>query len=83
MTPEQKRYQQAHEIVEEALKLASGERRAYLDRACAGDEALRRDVERLLAADDRTDSFLEKPAMENLPGYSLRINRKEVGSRWF
>jgi serine/threonine protein kinase len=68
MTPEQKRYQQAHVIVEEALKLASGERRAYLDRACAGDEALRRDVERLLAADDRTDSFLEQPVMEKFAG---------------
>ena len=46
-----------------ALELASGEERAaYLDRACAGDPALRVRVEALLAAHGRPDSLLDEPA---------------------
>jgi hypothetical protein len=44
-----------------ALGKAPGpERRAFLDEACSGDEALRRRVERLLEADDRTAGILER-----------------------
>src|SRR5215213_7707780 len=38
------------------------ERAAYLDGACAGDAALRRRVEKMLAAQSRAHSFLEQPA---------------------
>src|SRR5581483_107414 len=51
MTPE--RYQQIGELCETALELEPGERAAFLDRACAGDEALRQEVESLLAADEQ------------------------------
>jgi serine/threonine protein kinase len=44
-----------------ALSKAPGvERRAFLDEACGGDEALRRRVEDLLEADDRTAGILER-----------------------
>jgi hypothetical protein len=66
MTPE--RYQRIQLLADIALKLDPDLRRAYLDEQCVGDVALRRDVERLLAADDRTDSFLEKPAIEKFAG---------------
>ena len=49
-------------IVEAALDLEPAERPAFVRRACAGDEDLRREVETLLAH-DRTDSFLETPAV--------------------
>jgi serine/threonine protein kinase/tetratricopeptide (TPR) repeat protein len=39
-------------------------RSAYLDRACAGDAALRRRVEALLAALEQAGSFLQQPAGE-------------------
>ena len=39
-----------------------GERRAFLDRACAGDGDLRRRVELLLAAHDRSTGILDQPA---------------------
>jgi serine/threonine protein kinase/WD40 repeat protein len=39
------------------------ERAAYLDRACAGDPALRRGVEELLAANGRSGSFMARPAL--------------------
>src|SRR5262249_43907215 len=37
-------------------------RSAYLDRACAGETALRQRVEALLAAFERAGSFLQQPA---------------------
>ncbi len=41
-------------------KAPGAERRAFLDEACGGDEALRLRVERLLEADDRTAGILER-----------------------
>jgi Leucine-rich repeat (LRR) protein len=40
------------------------ERAAYLDEACAGNEALRRRVEALLAAHEQVGGFLERPLVE-------------------
>jgi non-specific serine/threonine protein kinase len=51
-------------IHQAALDHDGDRRAAFLDRACAGDAALRRDVESLLAYDDRAKSFLELPAMD-------------------
>jgi len=45
-------------------KSATLDRSAYLDRACAGDEKLRRRVERLLRAESEVGDFLEAPAPE-------------------
>jgi hypothetical protein len=39
----------------------AGERRAFLEEACAGDLALRRRVERLLAAHLKTLGILDEP----------------------
>jgi eukaryotic-like serine/threonine-protein kinase len=43
-------------------KGSAGERAAYLNEACAGDEDLRRRVDRLLDAHPKVGSFLERPA---------------------
>jgi WD40 repeat protein len=52
----------------EALERAKGpEREAYLDQACAGNEALRRRLGALLQADESPDPFLE-PQVSDLPG---------------
>jgi predicted ATPase/serine/threonine protein kinase len=47
-----------------ALDRAAPERAAFLDEACAGDAALRRDVESLLAYDIQAESFMESPALD-------------------
>src|SRR5262245_37601310 len=47
-----------------ALDRAVSERVAFLDEACAGDLALRREVESLLAYDTCAESFMEAPALE-------------------
>jgi serine/threonine protein kinase/tetratricopeptide (TPR) repeat protein len=56
---------QANAIFMQALEQASAdERRAYIERACAGNAELRGQVEALLAADARAGSFLESPPVE-------------------
>jgi serine/threonine protein kinase/tetratricopeptide (TPR) repeat protein len=50
-------------ILAAAAALASSEERAaYLDQACAGDAALRQQVEGLLKAHDQAGHFLDRPA---------------------
>jgi len=47
-----------------ALELEPAARGAYLAEACAGDEELRREVESLLAYENETAGFIQKPALE-------------------
>src|SRR5881397_2621771 len=49
------------EVFTEAVQLPIAERAAFLDRACAGDEDLRRRIEALLKSNDRAGAFLEQP----------------------
>jgi non-specific serine/threonine protein kinase/serine/threonine-protein kinase len=62
MEPE--RWQEIERLYDSALNEEKGARAAFLERACKGDEALRRAVELLLAQNEKEDSFLESPAME-------------------
>ena len=48
-------------IFTRALNVPPQERDAFLDRACAGDEELRRKVDALLSAHDRLGNFMEEP----------------------
>src|SRR5499427_3639357 len=59
---------QVDEVVDEAIRRASGPDRArYLDEVCGGDLELRRRVERLLRAVSEAGSFLETPAQDPSP----------------
>ena len=58
-------FARAEPIVAEALALTAGARTAWLDQACAGDAALRREVESLLAFEHAAAAFLERPALED------------------
>ena len=62
MTP--KRWQQVKEIFHSALQHAPGERSAFLSTACGGDDALRKEVESLLAAHGKDGSFIDSPVYE-------------------
>jgi serine/threonine protein kinase/Tol biopolymer transport system component len=59
MTPA--RLEQIKEIFYGAVEQSPERRSEFLAGTCAGDEALRREVERLLAEHDRADGFLETP----------------------
>ena len=48
-------------IFEEALGQPAEARTAWVETACAGDEALAREVRALLAAHDTAGDFLERP----------------------
>jgi serine/threonine protein kinase/Tol biopolymer transport system component len=65
MTPE--RWQQVSRIYYDALARDSGERASFLREACQDDEALRRDVESLLAQPASAENFLGEPALAMAP----------------
>jgi serine/threonine protein kinase len=60
-------FQRLDALFDEALERPLAERAAFLDAACVGDTGLRREVERLLAADARASRFLEQPAVSPSP----------------
>jgi serine/threonine-protein kinase len=62
-------WRRIEELFHAALELAPAERAAFLDQHCAGDAALARHVERLLAADASPSGPLDDP---NLPIAELR-----------
>jgi serine/threonine protein kinase len=63
-TMDKQRWRQIEQIYFSALDLNAAQRSAYLDAACDGEAELRREVEALLASEDRAEGFLETPAME-------------------
>jgi tetratricopeptide (TPR) repeat protein len=58
------RWKQVDNLLQSALERPPGERDAFLKHACAGDEALEREVRSLLASQQQAGSFLESPALE-------------------
>jgi serine/threonine-protein kinase len=76
------------ELFLRALDLADpAERRRFIDRACAGDAALRDGIERLLAWHARGEGWLEEPIPERLaaaspasPSGEARAARHRVGA---
>jgi len=54
------RWREVDQLLEAAIEHEPGERPAFLDKACAGDDSLRREVESLLAAHEQAGSFIEE-----------------------
>jgi len=55
----------ANSLFLDAIEMSSPDQRvAFLDEACAGDPALRAEVEQLLKAHDDAGSFLERPLLD-------------------
>jgi len=72
MTPE--RWKLIKGVLERALELGAGERSAFLDRACADDQTLRKEVEQFLACgEDMRPSFLVSPPLVH---HSLALGTK-------
>ncbi|HVH71090.1 MAG TPA: protein kinase, partial [Candidatus Dormibacteraeota bacterium] len=64
MTPEE--WQRVRPILESALELELDSRAGFVDRACAGDEGLRQEVQSLLAQHQQAHGLMEQPALEAL-----------------
>lgn len=62
MDPE--RWKQIDELFGAALQVGLEERAAFLDKACVGDEDLRREVETLLASDRKEQGYIEEYPMK-------------------
>jgi eukaryotic-like serine/threonine-protein kinase len=60
MKPE--RWRQVDQIFQAALERAPKERSAFINKTCGADDSLRREVEKLLAADGQAGSLIETPA---------------------
>ncbi|MCI0390107.1 MAG: hypothetical protein MOB07_15255 [Acidobacteria bacterium] len=83
MNPE--RWEQIEKLYHATLEREPGDRMTFLDRACAGDETLRRQVAALLACDDRAASFIESPVLAfaagGLAGESLATAQSQASAR--
>jgi Tol biopolymer transport system component len=60
------RQRQITQLCHAALERDASDRAAFLREACAGDDALRQEVESLLRYEDAGDQFLERPALEEV-----------------
>src|SRR5262245_24306471 len=58
------RWRQIEELCQAALDRTEEQRASFLDARCAGDEALRREVESLLRYQEPANNFIEAPALE-------------------
>ncbi len=63
------RWQQIKEIFHASLEREPGERSVFLAQACAGDDALRGEVEALIKAHESEGSFIDSPAYEAAAGW--------------
>ena len=77
MDPE--RWQRIKEVLHSALERPPQERASFLTDACAGDSALRLEVDTLIASHERAAGFIESPAFE-LMAESLDETQSMVGS---
>jgi hypothetical protein len=66
------RWQEIERLYHAARGLDRDARPAFLAKACAGDEDMRREVESLLVQADQDESFLESPAIEVAAGALAR-----------
>ena len=75
MTPE--RWQQVGKLYQAAVELAVEERSAFLGSACENDQALRQEVESLLAAKDGAGDFLAAGALNDAAIASLMLKERK------
>src|SRR5215471_1088072 len=52
------------QLFQAAVEVDKDKRATFLDRECEGDEEMRREVEVLLAYDQKAEDFIESPAFE-------------------
>jgi non-specific serine/threonine protein kinase/serine/threonine-protein kinase len=61
------RWQRLNELFHAAVAVDPAQRASFVEQACAGDAALRAELEALLRADASADHFLEADAIRQLP----------------
>src|SRR4030095_1036856 len=66
-------------IFHEALARAPAEREAFVAEACAGDEALQHEIQRLLAAHEDAGAYFEPPNSPQIEAELARLKPEETG----
>src|SRR5262245_59524365 len=56
------RWEKAKQLYQEALGKDPAERAAFVEQGCGGEEELLREVQSLLAYEERAEHFMERPA---------------------
>ncbi|MGH9843697.1 MAG: serine/threonine-protein kinase, partial [Blastocatellia bacterium] len=79
MTPE--RWKKLDALFHEALELQGEARAAHLAKVCDGDEQLRAEAEKLLAAHERESSFIDSPILAEVAEPTDDGNESLVGRR--
>ena len=59
-----KRFQRIDQLLDAVFELEDHQIPAFLDQACAGDETLRTEIERLIASDKRDRALINSPAFQ-------------------
>ncbi len=65
---DQGRWKDVSRLYHAALERSADDRRAFLEQACAGDEALRGEIESLLGSEAAAGDFMERPAAGVMAG---------------
>jgi len=77
------RWQQIKEILQSALERPVDERERFLDKICAEDESLRREVENLLASSENVGSFMERAAIGKVTEMFVSEDKNlQIGERF-
>ncbi|MGA2372007.1 MAG: protein kinase [Candidatus Korobacteraceae bacterium] len=71
------RWKQVDGLLQSALERPPEERETFLRQACAGDEALEREVRSLITAQQEAGGFLDRPAIE-VAARALACNENKV-----
>ena len=58
------RWEEINRLYNAAVEVEEKERTTFLEKACQGDQELRREVESLLAYDQKGQQLLDRPAMQ-------------------
>jgi serine/threonine protein kinase/tetratricopeptide (TPR) repeat protein len=77
------RWERLASLFDEARAVPQEQRSAFLDVACAGDDSMRAEVERLLAAHDRAGDFIASPAIARITGSTSGDNDPAVVGQTF
>ncbi len=77
MKSEPEYWRRVEDLYHRVVGCSERERHALLDQECTGDDDLRREVEALLTAQGRAESFLEEPAAKRLTA-GLRLSNYEI-----
>jgi hypothetical protein len=81
MEPE--RWEQLARLHRAVLEREEGERAAFLQEACAGDENLRREVESLLGYEKQGEAFMESPPLQAAARLLAREDQQMLGKTLF